>query len=161
MKLSWRGVAIAAVLFAQTSFATATELKVYSTIGVQSALEQLKPQLEKASGATLAMTWGTGAMLAKRIAAGEAADVILLPSESFDALTKDGKIAPGSASTVASSAIAMSVKAGAPKPDISTPEALKKTLLAAKTVAYSDPRRAARAASISPSSWSAWGSPRR
>jgi molybdate transport system substrate-binding protein len=133
------GAVIAALLFAQIGFANAAELKVYSTIGVQGAVEQLMPRLEKASGATLAMTWGTGAMVAKRIEAGEAADVLILPGESFDTLVKDGKIALGSSVTFASSGIAVSVKAGAPKPDISTPEALKKTLLAAKTVAYSDP----------------------
>ena len=137
--LPWRGAAIAALFFAQTGIAAAAELKVYSTIGVQSALEQLMPRLEKASGTTLAMTWATGAMLAKRIEAGETPDVVILSGDAFDTLTKNGKIVPGSAVTLASAGIAMSVKAGAPKPDISTPEALKKTLLAVKTVAYSDP----------------------
>jgi molybdate transport system substrate-binding protein len=131
--------AIAAFVMAQTNLAAAAELKVCSTIGVQSALEQLTPQLEKASGATLAVTWGTAAMLTKRVEAGEAADVLILTRDSIDTLAKDGKVAPDSAVAFASSAIALSVKAGAPKPDISTPEAFKKTLLAAKTVAYSDP----------------------
>lgn len=129
----------AAFVLAQANLAAAAELKVFSTIGVQSALEQLTPQLAKASGATLAVTWGTAAMLTKRVEAGETADVLILTREGVDTLAKEGKIAPGSTATFASSAIALSVKAGAPKPDISTPDALKKALLAAKTVAYSDP----------------------
>jgi molybdate transport system substrate-binding protein len=129
----------AAFVLVQASLAAAAELKVFSTIGVQSALEQLTPQLAKASGATLAVTWGTAAMLTKRVEAGETADVLILTREGVDTLAKEGKVAPGSTASFASSAIALSVKAGAPKPDISTPDAFKKALLAAKTVAYSDP----------------------
>ncbi len=140
MSFHWRrSAAIGALVLAQTGLAAAAELKVYSTIGVQSALEQLTPQLQKASGPTLAFTWGTAAMLAKRVEAGERPDVLILTNDSMAPLAKDGKVAPGSTVTFASSGIAVSVKAGAPKPDISTPEAFKKTLLAAKTVAYSDP----------------------
>jgi molybdate transport system substrate-binding protein len=131
--------ALAAAILAQAASAFAAELKVYSTIGVQAALEQLTPQMEKASGAKLAITWGTAAMLVKRIEGGESADVLVLTRDGIDALAKDGKIASGSAVTFASSGIAVAVKAGAPKPDISTPEALKHALLSAKTVAYSDP----------------------
>ena len=65
-KLIVRIAAIATVLFAQVTFAAAVELKVYSTIGVQGAVEQLVSQFEKASGHKLAITWGTAAMLVKR-----------------------------------------------------------------------------------------------
>jgi len=140
MTLHWgRAAVVAAFILAHTSLATAAELKVFSTIGVQSALEQLTPQLAKASGSTLAVTWGTAAMLVKRVEAGETPDVVILTRDGVDALAKDGKVLTGSAVTFASSAIALSVEAGAAKPDISTPDAFKKTLLAAKTVAYSDP----------------------
>jgi len=115
------------------------ELKVYSTIGVQGAVEQLVPQFEQASGYRLAVTWATAPMLVKRIQGGETADVMILNLAGIDTMSKEGRIAPGSAVTLASSGVAIAVKAGAPKPDISTPEALKKTLLNARSIAYTDP----------------------
>ena len=131
--------AIATILFAQVPLGAAAELKVYSTIGVQGAVEQLVPQFEKVSGHKLAITWGTAAMMVKRIEGGESADVLILTREGIDALTKEGKVAAGTEVTLASSGIAVAVKAGAAKPDISTPEAFKQALLNAKAIAYSDP----------------------
>jgi molybdate transport system substrate-binding protein len=115
------------------------ELTVYSTIGVRSAAEQLFTQFDKASGHKLVVTWGTAPMLVKRIENGGRADVVVLSRGSIDNLQKQGKIAPGSDVALASSGVGIAVKAGAPKPDISTPEALKRALLAAKSIAYSEP----------------------
>jgi molybdate transport system substrate-binding protein len=115
------------------------ELTVYSTIGMRSAAEELFRQFERQSGHKLTVTWGTAPMLVKRIEDGETADVLILSRAGIDALLKQGKIAPGSDVTLAGSGVAIAVKAGAPKPDISTPEALKRTLLAAKSIAYSEP----------------------
>jgi molybdate transport system substrate-binding protein len=114
------------------------ELVVFSTIGVRSAAELLFAQFEKTSH-KLAVTWGTAPMLVKRIEAGDTADVVVLSRAGIDALKKQGKIAPGADTTLASSGVGIAVKASAPKPDISTPEALKRTLLAAKSIAYSEP----------------------
>jgi molybdate transport system substrate-binding protein len=114
------------------------ELVVFSTIGVRSAAEQLFAQFDKASH-KLAVTWATAPMLVKRIEDGETPDVVVLSRAGIDALQKQGKIAPGSVVTLASSGVGIAVKAGTPKPDISTPEALKRTLLAAKSIAYSEP----------------------
>jgi molybdate transport system substrate-binding protein len=115
------------------------DLVVYSTIGVRSAAEQLFAQYDKASGHKLAVTWGTAPMLVKRIEGGDTADVVVLSRAGIDALNKLGKIASGTETTLASSGVGIAVKAGAPKPDISTPEALKRTLLTAKSIAYSEP----------------------
>jgi molybdate transport system substrate-binding protein len=131
--------AIATILFAQATLGAAAELKVFSTIGVQGAVEQLVPQFEKASGHKLAITWGTAAMMVKRVEGGESADVLILTREGIDALTKEGKVGAGTAVTLASSGIAIAVKAGTARPDISTPEAFKQALLNAKAIAYSDP----------------------
>ncbi len=117
----------------------AAELKVYSTIGVRSAVEQLIPQLERTSGHKVTMTWATAPMLVKRIESGETADVLILSRAGLDALSQQGKVVPGSDATLAYSGVAIAVKAGAPKPDISTAEALKHTLLQAKSIAYSEP----------------------
>ncbi|HZC56680.1 MAG TPA: substrate-binding domain-containing protein [Xanthobacteraceae bacterium] len=115
------------------------ELKIYSTIGVRSAAEDLFSQFEKASGHKLHVTWGTAPMLVKRIEGGETADVLVLSRAGLDALTKQGKVVAGSEVALASSGVGIAIKAGAPKPDISTPEALKQTLLSAKSIAYSEP----------------------
>jgi molybdate transport system substrate-binding protein len=115
------------------------DLVVFSTIGVRSAAEQLFAQYDKASGHKLAVTWGTAPMLVKRIEGGDTADVVVLSRAGIDALNKLGKIASGTETTLASSGVGIAVKAGAPKPDISTPEALKRTLLTAKSIAYSEP----------------------
>jgi len=115
------------------------ELVVFSTIGVRSAAEQLFAQFDTASGHKLAVTWGTAPMLVKRIEDGDTADVVVLSRAGIDALQNQGKLAPGSDVTLASSGVGIAVKSGAPRPDISTPEALKRTLLAAKSIAYSEP----------------------
>jgi molybdate transport system substrate-binding protein len=119
--------------------AAMVEIKVYSSIGVRSAAEGLFGQFEKTSGHKLAVTWGTAPMLGKRIESGESADLLILSRAGMDGLLKQGKVAPGSDVTLAGSGVAIAVKAGAPKPDISTPEALKQTLLNTKSIAYSEP----------------------
>lgn len=115
------------------------ELTVYSSIGVRSAAEDLFRKFETTSGHRLAVTWGTAPMLVKRIEGGEFADVLILSRAGIDQLSKQGIIAPGSDVALAGSGVAIAVKAGAPRPDISTPDALKRTLLAAKSIAYSEP----------------------
>jgi molybdate transport system substrate-binding protein len=115
------------------------ELTVYSTIGVRSAAEDLFRKFENSSGHRLAVTWGTAPMLVKRIEGGESADVLILSRAGMDALVKQGQVTAGSDVALAGSGVAIAVKAGAPKPDISTPDALKQALLNCKTIAYSEP----------------------
>jgi len=134
-----RAAAIAALVVAQAGLANAANLNVYSTIAMRGALEELVPVFQKETGNTLALTWGTAATLTQRIEAGEPADVAILTRANIDALHRDGKIAPGSDITLAQSTISVAIKSGAHKPDISTPEALKETLLKAKSIAYSNP----------------------
>jgi len=134
-----RIAATAICLVAQAAVAQSATLNVYSTIAMRGVLEELVPQFQKESGNTLAITWGTAAMLAKRIEAGEPADIAILTQANIETLSKEGKIAPGSEVELAASSIAVAIKSGAHKPDISSAEALKETLLQAKSIAYSDP----------------------
>jgi len=115
------------------------ELAIYSTIGVRSAAEELFRKFEKEQACRLTVTWGTAPMLVARIGSGESADVLVLSRAGIDTLAKQGKIAPGSDFTLAGSGVAIAVKAGAAKPDISTPQALKEALLKARSIAYSEP----------------------
>jgi molybdate transport system substrate-binding protein len=134
-----RVAAIASFLFASAGIVSAAEIRVFSTIGVKAALEELAPKFEKATGNTLTITFGTAAILVKKVQAGETADALILTKQGLEALAKEGKVAPGSDASFASSGMALVVKQGAPKPDISTPEAYKQALLKAKAIAYSNP----------------------
>lgn len=134
-----RAVALAIFCIAQAGLANAAALNVYSSIGMRGALEELVPVFQKESGATVALTWGTAAMLTKRIEAGEPADVAILTRANIDTLNHDGKLAADSDVTLANSSVALGVKSGTPKPDISTPDKFKDVLLKAKSIAYSNP----------------------
>jgi molybdate transport system substrate-binding protein len=134
-----RIAAIAVFLSAQAGLTSAAEIKVFSTIGVQSALEELAPKFEQATGHKLNITWAVAAILVKRVQAGESADLYILTKQSLDTLIADDKTAARTDAAFASSGIAVVVKKGSPKPDISTPDAFKQALLNAKAIAYSDP----------------------
>lgn len=134
-----RLAAIAVFLIAQAGLVKAAEVKVFSTIGVQAALEELAPKFEQATSNKLNITWATAAILVKRVQAGETADLMVLTKQSLDVLTKDNKTTAGADAVFASSGMAVVVKKGAPKPDISTPDAFRQALINAKTIAYSDP----------------------
>jgi molybdate transport system substrate-binding protein len=116
--------------------ANPTEVKVFSTIATKEAYLVLVPQFERASGAKVTTTWAGTVDVMKRLAAGEVHDLIIISSTELDALIQQGKVAKGSRLDIAKSGIGVAVRAGAPKPDIGSADALKRTLLAAKTVGY-------------------------
>jgi len=114
-------------------------MKVFSSIAVQPAVEVLLPTFIKDSGIRPEFSWNTAPAIIKRLKAGETADLLILNRTGMDAMQRDGRILAGSEATLASSPAAIAVKAGAPRPDISTAEALKRALLAARAISYSDP----------------------
>jgi molybdate transport system substrate-binding protein len=117
--------------------ANAVELTVLSTQATEQACRELLPQFEKAFGHKVTITY-TGTLDAKkRIAAGEAFDLLIMASPDIDAFIKSGTLAPGSRIDIAKSGVGIGVRAGAPKPDIGTTDAFKKVLLAAKSIGYS------------------------
>jgi molybdate transport system substrate-binding protein len=117
--------------------ANAAEIKVLSTQATEQTYRELVPQFEQASGHKV-MTIFTGTLDAnKRLAAGETYDLLIMSSASIDEHIKGGKVVPGSRVDLAKSGVAVAVRAGAPKPDISTVEAYRATLLAAKSIGYS------------------------
>lgn len=124
--------------FAATSGAVAADLKVFSTTALTEIWQELKPKFE-ARGHKLELVLQPSGALGKRIGGGEAGDVIVSTTAGVEALAKSGKLVSGTTRVLASSGMGVAVLKGAPKPDISTPEAFKRTLLAAKSVAYSDP----------------------
>ena len=141
MTTSRLGIAtlLAALAFAPAGRAGAAELKVLSTIALGEAWHELQPKFEATTGHKLTLVLGTSGGVNKRVAEGETGDVIVSTSGGIEALAKAGKVTTGTSAPVAWSQVGLAVLRGAPRPDISTPEALKQTLLAAKAVAYSDP----------------------
>jgi molybdate transport system substrate-binding protein len=128
-------VVAAAILM--TSTANAAEIHVIASPGVREAYNELVSQFEKASGNRVTVIWDGVTNVAKRVAAGEAADVVILPAAQIEDLTKQGKLVAGSRVDLAKSGIGVAVKAGAPKPDLRSGEALKNALLKAKGISYS------------------------
>jgi molybdate transport system substrate-binding protein len=126
-----------ALLICSVAEVAAAEIKVLSTQATEASYRELVPQFENATGHKVTTVF-TGTLDAnKRLAAGETYDLLIMSGPSIDEHIKGGKVVPGSRVDVAKSGVGVAVRAGAPKPDISTPEALKKSLLAAKSVGYS------------------------
>ena len=125
-----------AALFVAASTAQAAELRVLSGNGAKAAVRELCAQFERATGNTIKLHFEVNADLKKKIEAGEAFDVAVLNPPVIDALIKDGRLVAGSRADIGRSGLGVAVRKGAPKPDISSAEAFKRTLLAAKAVAY-------------------------
>jgi molybdate transport system substrate-binding protein len=117
--------------------AGAAEIKVLSTQAPEEAYRELVPQFEKASGHKVTTIFTGTLDVQKRIAAGETYDLIIMAGPAIDDFIKAGKIVAGSRVDIASSGVGVGVRAGAPKPDIGTTGAFKKTLVAAKSIGYS------------------------
>lgn len=114
-------------------------MKVLSSIAVQPAVEVLLPGFIEDTGIRPVIEWNTAPAFVKRLQGGETADLLILNRAGMDIMQRDGRILAGSEVTLASSPAALAVKAGAPHPDISTGEALKRALLAARSISYTDP----------------------
>jgi molybdate transport system substrate-binding protein len=116
--------------------AGAAEIKIISSNALKSTLEELGPQFEKANAHKLVFQWGAVAGLLPQIEKGEPFDVTVLTTGAIDGLARQGKIDGATRAALARSSIGVAVRKGAPRPDISTTEAFKRTLLNAKTIAY-------------------------
>ena len=128
-------VSIATLLVAASTVHPA-ELRVLSGNGAKAAVQELCAQFERATGNTIKLHFEVNADLKKKIEAGEAFDVAVLNPPVIDALIKGGRLVAGSRADIGRSGLGLAVRKGAPKPDISSAEAFKRTLLAAKAVAY-------------------------
>ncbi len=126
------------VLFLVACTAGAAEVRLLSSNAMREALVELAPQFEKASGHKLAMSFVGSADILKQLRAGDVrADVVVLQISSIDEQIAEGRLVPGSRVDFARSLVGAAVRAGAPRPDISSGEALKRTLLASKSIVIS------------------------
>lgn len=135
--------AILAALLLFTTAASAAEVRVMISGGLTAAFNALVPEYEKQTGNKVLVAYGpsmgtTVNAIPVRLERGEPADVLIMVGYALADLAKKGKVVADSQVDLVKSPIGVAVKAGAPKPDISSPDSLKRALLAAKTIAYSD-----------------------
>jgi molybdate transport system substrate-binding protein len=129
---------VACVLFVCISQGTAcsAELKIFASRAIWTVLTEIGPEFEKNSGHKLNVSTGLSSEFVRRINAGETFDVIAAPPAALDGLISSGKVAADSKTDLARSGYGVTVRVGAPKPDISSVEAFKRALLNAKSITY-------------------------
>ena len=115
------------------------EVRVLSAVGMRQVMLDLGPKFERATGFSLNISFDSGAVILKRLEGGEIADVVMIPRSGIDRLAGEDKLVADSVTDVAMSHVGLAVRKGALKPDISSPEAFKRAMLNAKTIACPDP----------------------
>jgi molybdate transport system substrate-binding protein len=121
----------------------AVEVKVLSVLGMRAVLDDLGPRFERSSGNRLAISFTTLGGALKRVQTGETADVVIIPQRGIERLAGEGRIAADSVIVFAQSRMGVAVRKGAARPDISSPESLKRALLEVKSFTYPNPAHGA------------------
>jgi molybdate transport system substrate-binding protein len=137
-KFTRAAAAFVLILLVQVRIADAAEIKVLCAIALQQLMENLGPKFERATGHRITMTIAPLGQALKRLQDGETYDLAILPQRGIDELAKDGKVVT-TATVVAITRIGVAVRKGAPKPDISSLEAFKRSMLAAKSITHGNP----------------------
>lgn len=134
-------IALGLPLFGITagSTAEAAEIKLLSASALHPVIDALIPDFEKSSGHKVTVDYGTAGAVADRVQKGEAADVVISSVPMIDGLQAQGKIAAGDRAIIAKIGVGAFVRKGAAKPDISSVDAFKRSMLAARSIAYPDP----------------------
>jgi molybdate transport system substrate-binding protein len=133
-----RVAVFAAMMLAGLGSVQAAEVHALITTAIKDVVDQLEPRFAKDAGDAVVVSYGPSGGVARRFLGGEPADLIVIDSAAVDGLIKQGKVMPGRID-LATTGIGICVRKGAPHPDVSTPEALKRALLAAKTIGHTDP----------------------
>jgi molybdate transport system substrate-binding protein len=136
--LLWAGMTAVLGFVSPNNTARAAELGVLASVALTSALDELTQVFENATGDKLSIGYGLAADLRNRILDGETADVIILTR---DELQKQDKLVANSLVNVAGTPVSVVARTGAPKPDISSVDAFKHTLLTARSIVYADPAK--------------------
>ena len=133
-----RAILVFAALLIATGVAPAAEINAFISTAIKSATDELLPTFERVNGHSIRASYAPSGALIPRFNRGEPVDVFLTDAPALDELIKQGRIA-GARIDLARTGIGIAVRKGAPKPDVSTPEALKRALLAAKSVGHASP----------------------
>jgi molybdate transport system substrate-binding protein len=121
------------------SIALASDLRVLSGSGVQPVMNEIIPQFERTSGHRVSIVYGTVGEMAGRVQNGEVADMVIASEPQIESLEKLGKVVAGTRTDLAKTGVGLFVRKGAPKPDIGSVEAFKRTMLASKSIGWNDP----------------------
>src|SRR3977135_1592725 len=127
------------IMFAASSSANAAEITLVAPGGIRAAVEQMIPAFEKKTGHKVKATFGSGNGTKAQITKGDAFDVPIVQPP-YPEVLASGNVVTASETPLAHVAVGVAVRPGTPHPDISTPEAVKKLLLSAKSISYPDPR---------------------
>lgn len=111
-------------------------VNVLTSNSMRAVMDELAPQFERATGNKVSVSYDPAKIILRRIAGGETPDLIICGASALEEMAKQGKIVAGTSRPVARCGVGIAVRTGAPKPDISSVEAFKRTLLNAKSVAY-------------------------
>ena len=128
---------VAAAMVIGMNTAHAAEIKVIASAAIKEAYLDLVPAFEKSSGQKVTTIWSGSESITKRISGGEVVDIVIIAATNIDKLILEGKLVAGSRTDIAKSGVGIAVRTGLSKPDISSSEAVKKAVLAAKSLAYS------------------------
>src|SRR5262245_256056 len=121
----------------------AEEVNVFSAGAVRAIVTDLADAFRLESGHTVALSFGTAGQVRQKLQGGDPLDVVIMTDAGIDDAAKQGTVAPGSRADIARTGMGVGVREGAPRPDISTTEAFKATLLQAKSLVYVDPAQGA------------------
>jgi molybdate transport system substrate-binding protein len=127
----------AAAFFFLAPAVHAADITVLAGGATKDVIEELIPAFEKSTGHKVVPTWAPAPAIRKRLDAGETYDLVISSAPEIDAFIAERRLAPGSCTGLMQTGVGVAVRAGAPKPDISSAEALKRALLAAKTIGHS------------------------
>jgi molybdate transport system substrate-binding protein len=134
-------IAMGLALFgnAAGSMARAAEIKLLCAVALHPAVDVLIPDFEKISSHKITVAYGTAGAVADRVQSGEAADLVISSVPMIDRLQTQGKVVAGDRAIIAKVGVGAFVRKGAAKPDISSVDAFKRSMLATKSIAYPDP----------------------
>lgn len=135
-------IALGLALFGITAGSTtarAAEVKLLSASALHPAIDALIPDFEKSSGHKITVAYGTAGAVADRVHKGEAADIVISSVPMIDRLQAQGKVVAGDRVIIAKVGVGAFVRKGSAKPDISSVDAFKRSMLAARSIAYPDP----------------------
>jgi molybdate transport system substrate-binding protein len=121
------------------SVALSSDVRVLSGSGVQPAMNEIVPQFERTSGHRVSMVYSTVGEMAGRVQNGEVADMVIASGPQIESLEKLGRVVAGTRTDLAKTGVGLFVRKGASKPDISSVEAFKRTMLASKSIGWNDP----------------------
>src|SRR5437870_5991708 len=120
-----------------SSAAQQADLHVLATFGMQGAMEKILPEYKRASDQNVSIEYEESAVIQQRVASGQVFDLAILVPQVIDGLIKSGQIKSGTRTDIAKTSLGIGVRSGAPKRDIRTAEAVKETLLSARSITFS------------------------